>query len=344
MLLQVHSPEHLTASQLDAYLEQGWFRMGQTIFTTNFIRNDAEIRSTIWLRLILDNFNAEAQARLYRRNAAFRVVVSLSEITPEKEELFSLYKQNISFEGSDSLQQLMFGLAERSVFATYEVDLYDGDKLVACGFFDQGATSAEGITSFYDPAYRKYSLGKYLIHLKIKYCKALGLKYFYPGYFVPGNPHFDYKLAIGREALQYLNLSSKSWEPIDSYSRDAIPVDLMNQKLLQVQQILSKNKKASRILKYSFFDANFIREMRDTGLLDFPLFLSLGTDDEINPVLVYDVRDNKYHLISCVPVWRPLTLITIEGFYSTFYLMPIGEIHVAESAVEMAGILLTNAG
>jgi hypothetical protein len=34
MFVEVHTPAVLTRAELDAYLARGWFRMGQTIFTT----------------------------------------------------------------------------------------------------------------------------------------------------------------------------------------------------------------------------------------------------------------------------------------------------------------------
>lgn len=338
MHLQVHSPERLTAHQLDDYLEKGWFRMGQNIFTTHFIRNDQKILSTIWLRIQLENFNPDFP--LIKKNRKFRISYALAELSPEKEELFARYKQNVAFHGSDSLHQLMIGQhGERSVFNTYEVMLYDNSRLIACGYFDLGALSAEGITSFYDPDYKKFSLGKYLIYLKIMYCKDLGLKYFYPGYFVPGNRHFDYKLSIGNEALQYLDLPSASWMPIQSWTEQTIPIEMMRRKLTRVQQLLLDHNRECRLLHYSFFDANFSVEMRDTGLLDFPLFLSCGSDEEISPVLVFDVRDGKYHLLSCAPVWKLQAPIMVENFYTAYYLMPVAEVHVSESEIEIAGVL-----
>jgi leucyl-tRNA---protein transferase len=45
MFAQVHSPESLHPVELDRYLDNGWFRMGQTIFTTNFLNFNNELFS-----------------------------------------------------------------------------------------------------------------------------------------------------------------------------------------------------------------------------------------------------------------------------------------------------------
>ena len=82
-----------------------------------------------------------------------------------------------------------------TIYNTHEINLFDGEKLIAVGYFDIGTRSAAGISSFYDPSYKKYSLGKYLIYLKMEYCQKMGFEYFYPGYFVPGYKAFDYKLS-----------------------------------------------------------------------------------------------------------------------------------------------------
>ncbi|NOT76944.1 MAG: arginyl-tRNA--protein arginylyltransferase [Cyclobacteriaceae bacterium] len=350
MFAQVQNPDHLEAQELDAYLAQGWFRMGQTIFTTNFIRFQQQIHSTIWLRILLDSYVADnTQVKLFKRNSEFRISFKLAEITEEKEKLYSIYKQTVSFPASDSLQFLLLDKRNNSeqpatktgsIFTTYEVNVHDGDRLIACGFFDLGAVSAEGITSFYDPEYKKHSLGKYLIYLKIKFCKELGMQYFYPGYFVPGNPHFDYKLSIGNEVLQFLQLSTQTWEPIQTFLPENIPYDVMRVKLLQVHEMLSATGQYSKLLKYNFFDANFVQEMRDTGLLDFPILLFCGVIDNVEPILVYDVRDGMYHLLTCVPAWKPFEVNSDEEFYSDYFLMPVAEIYRCEEGEEIGNFLI----
>ena len=237
---------------------------------------------------------------------------------------------------------MLFGNAlAHSIYSTYEITLHDGDQLIACGFFDLGATGAQGISSFYDPSYKKYSLGKYLIYLKMQYCKELGLQYFYPGYFVPGNSHFDYKLTIGRAALQFFRLSTQSWEPIPMFSAGDIPCEVMRQKLLNVHSILAQANKSSRILKYNFFDRYLIPELRDTGLLDFPLLLYFGLDDDAtDPILVFDVRDGHYHLLSCVPAWKPIDPNPDTDFYSAYFLMPTAVVQTSDSAEEVAALIL----
>lgn len=344
MFVEVHTPEVLTGSELDAYLARGWFRMGQTIFTTNFAHVKDKILSTIWLRVKLNNYiRDKVHAQLIKRNAGFTLTIQPAVITPEMETLFALYRESLPFSVSESLQHLLFGKDPvESIYQTYEVTLHDQDKLIACGFFDLGETSAEGIVSFYDPAYKKYSPGKFLIYSKMQYCKDLGYEYFYPGYFVPGNPNFDYKLSVGREVQEFLHLGSNTWRDVNTFSPADIPADTMRLKLEGLSSLLHHAGIESQVMKYEFFDAGLIPDMRNSGLLDFPYFLLPGarTEDPANIIIVYDVRDESYHLWVCMPVWKPDRTNPDKTFYSDYFIKPVQEVYVTADARIMSAVLM----
>lgn len=330
MFVEVHTPQQLSGQELDAYLQRGWFRMGQTIFTTNFAHVKDKILSTIWLRIKLREYSGDrSYSDLLKRYAKFSVSVQPAVINEEKENLFTRYRESLSFSVSESLQHLLFGKETTSVYNTYEVTVCDNGTLFACGFFDLGRNIAEGIVSFYDPAYKKFSPGKFVIYSKVQYCKELGLEFFYPGYFVPGNPYFDYKLNIGRKALQFLQLATGEWRDMDRFTESDVPVDVMRHKLGHMQLMLQQNGVESHLLKYEFFDAGLIPDMRNSGLLDFPLFLLIGplTDEPAGIIVVYDCRDNAYHLLVCIPVWKPDRTNPDTTFYSSYFIKPVQEVY-----------------
>src|SRR6478609_11159363 len=153
MFAQVHTPDTLLPSHLDSYLERGWFRMGQTIFTTNFLHVKEELHSTIWLRILLNDYKPDTtQEKLFKKNAGFQTMIGPPQVNEEKENLYSAYKQSVPFRASDSLRQLLYsGKADdNSIYHTLEITIRDNGRLIACGFFDLGKTSAQGIVSFYD--------------------------------------------------------------------------------------------------------------------------------------------------------------------------------------------------
>src|SRR5690348_5567462 len=132
MFVDVHCPDHLAPAELDAYLERGWFRMGQTIFTTNWLNFKDTFYSAIWLRVLLDNYQpGSTEKKLLQRNAGFQVEIRPASITIEKELLYLRYKQGVAFEASASLQTLMFGNSDENIFETWEVSVYDTEKLIA---------------------------------------------------------------------------------------------------------------------------------------------------------------------------------------------------------------------
>lgn len=319
MFAHVHTPLSLTPAQLDDYLSRGWFRMGQNIFTTNFLNFKGQFYSALWLRVDLQKYSADnTEVKLRKQNARFTIRLNKAAITAEKEELFLKYRASITFEASASIHQLLFGKVSYNIFDSYEVTVYDKDKLIACGFFDMGLRCSAGITSFYDPAYKKYSLGKFLIYQKINFCRELNQDYFYPGYFVPGYSFFDYKLSIGKKALQFLDYTSEQWCPIARFTPLLTPIRIMQEKLNSLQIMLAQAKIEVELLRYEFFEANLLPELKDVELFDFPLFLHLPSSfaESSVAVVVYDIREEVYRLVRCRSLWNS-NLPNLNGMYSS---------------------------
>jgi arginine-tRNA-protein transferase len=221
-------PKTMHPDKLDELLSMGWFRMGQSIFTTNFILVGSSMYRTIWLRHVIKQYQETKTLRnLKKRNRDFRIELKPLEITPAHEELFEKYKSSIPFEAASSLHQLLDGYVYEptSIYTTYEINLYDRFNLIGCSYFDIGRKSAEGISSYFDPAYRSYSIGKYLIYMQLEVCKENGFHYFYPGYFIPGHSHLDYKLDIGTHCLEFFNPEDALWYPISDYVDQGIPIE-----------------------------------------------------------------------------------------------------------------------
>ena len=189
MFAEIHYPENLLPEDLDKYLARGWFRMRQNIFTTNFLHFNQQFYSAIWLRIVLDDSILDKKYNALRKlNKEFRTEIKkscINSISAEHEALYQSYSQTVAFEVSTSLHELLIGKQAYNRFNTHEINIYDGGKMIAAGFFDLGKTSAAGITCIYHGEYKKYSLGKYLMYLKMDFCKQQRLQYFYPGYVVP---------------------------------------------------------------------------------------------------------------------------------------------------------------
>lgn len=203
---------NIEPAQLDGFLSLGWFRIQQTIFTTDILSFDEQVYDAIWLRVRLQDFEKDKKYQvLSNKNTRFRIEIKKAVISEVHEALFNTYKESISFETAPSLHSLLYGHCESNVYNTQMIEIYDDDLLIGAGCFDLGGNSAAGIFSIYHPAYKKFSLGKYMIYEKMQYCKKQNFTYFYPGYFVPGYPRFDYKLDIGKPAIEYFDSVQKKW-------------------------------------------------------------------------------------------------------------------------------------
>lgn len=318
MYAQLHTPDELPPETLDEYLARGWFRMGQSIFTTHFLNFNNTFYSAIWLRVELQKMKIDSsQDRLYKTNRGFGFEIKPAHITTEHEALFPTYKASVPFRASASIHQLLMGCAEEgSIYNTLEVNLYDGKKRVACGYFDLGERSAAGISSFYDPAYKRYSLGRYLIYLKLDYCRNLGLQYFYPGYFVPGYSYFDYKLKMGSNAQDFYSYAHDRWLPIKQFDAGDAPLQLMKIQLASLRERLEEASIPASFLHYDYFDVNLVREAQGMQLFDYPVFIRLATSVEgIGRLIVYEPRSGTFRLLGCTSIWSPEAVEGNAGHY-----------------------------
>ena len=202
----------LPGDVLDYYLSIGYYRMQQEVFTCRFLPHAGQLYAVHWLRLVLARVtHGPKQRQLLRRNACFNVVVQPFEIRPEYAELYARYYESLGFDASPTLEALLLDETGATVFNTYAVEVRDGVRLVAVGVFDAGQDSIMGIVNFYDPAYHKHSLGKYLMLLKTECARQQQKTYYYPGYLVYGYPKFDYKLFACQAATEVFDCLKDEW-------------------------------------------------------------------------------------------------------------------------------------
>ncbi|TGE26796.1 GNAT family N-acetyltransferase [Hymenobacter metallicola] len=199
---------------LDYYLSQGYYRMHQDLFTCRILPIEGELYSVHWLRLVLANVRyGPEQRRLLRLNERFSVTLREFRLTQELEELYAAYRGSITFDAPPTVESFILAGSDHNVFSTGVLEVRDDGRLIAAGIFDSGARSLAGIMNFYHPDYRKYSLGKYLMLLKMEYAQRQHHDYYYPGYLVHNYPKFDYKLFACREATEVFDALNSCWMP-----------------------------------------------------------------------------------------------------------------------------------
>jgi leucyl-tRNA---protein transferase len=293
-------PDHIAPEELDAYLANGWYRMGQTIFTTHFLCFGDEFYSAIWVRLGLKEYQfSKSLRKLLRQNGRFRHEYRPAIIDEEKETLYQRYRADFPGLLAPSLVDSLRDGEDFNVYQTLEFAVYDNDQLIAVSFFDVGQKSLASILGIYDPAYRPFSLGLYTMVMEVAYGKNNGFDFFYPGYVVPGYSRFDYKLRIGD--VDYLDLRAHDWLPFDSLKAEDIPLDKMRQKLLAMQARLREAGLEPKIQYYPLFEANLFGYTH-LAFFDYPILLYCGKlhEDDGHYIIVFDPRIHLYQLLFCV--------------------------------------------
>jgi len=215
MIEDIHFPENLTGRQLDQYLSKGWFRMGQTIFTTDVVPLNDRLYEVHWLRIDLRRLNyGRTQKKLFVLNKNFSVSMQPLNINSELEDLFASYRNSVDFNPPQSVEEYLFLGINHNIYDSYLIQIRDHGKLIAAGIFDNGETSIAGILNFYDPSYKKYSLGRYLMLIKAQYAIKMGKAWYYPGYIARGYSKFNYKLFPDKNATEMYDKDSKTWLPV----------------------------------------------------------------------------------------------------------------------------------
>lgn len=305
MFTEKHFPDSITGEELDDYLERGWYRMGQSIFTCHFLFFNESLYSPIWTRLPLEGYSFRKRLRkVYNRcERQFRTEVRSSIINEEKEELYQRYRDNFEGKLAPTLLNSLQDDQVFNIFNTYEVAVYHGKKLVAFSFFDLGEKSLASIKGVYDPNYATFSLGFYTMLKEIKFGMDGGFKMYYPGYIVPGYPRFDYKLRIGKPSdLEYFDLRSRSWKSYEHFDEKQVPVDILSEKLLGLGYKLADENIICQLLFYPAYEAKIFGYANER-FLESPLFLNCFNNVFPRPrfIIFYDIWKEKFVFCHCMP-------------------------------------------
>lgn len=210
---------------LDTYLADGYYRMQHSLFTTNFTQIDLSKPplSVFWLRMPIKNIQeTKKTAALRKKCAVFKTTYKKATITTEINELYEIYRSHITFEAGESCASYLHSTYCHNPFNSWMVEVHDGEALIAAGYFDIGEIAIAGILNFYHPAYKKYSLGKYLMLQKIDCAVANDLLFYYTGYISTNTTKFDYKLFPDAGAIEVFLPVEKKWVPYSVLGKEGL--------------------------------------------------------------------------------------------------------------------------
>lgn len=207
-------PASMDGDQLAEYLRRGWYRIQQTIITTDLIFNEGLFLPVFWLRLDLRRFTPSTAAkRILAANSRYTVSVKPFALDDEIESLYAQYRASVDFSIPETAREYLLDGGTTNIYETLQIEVRDGQRLIAAGFFDLATDCTTGILHIYHPAYRRRSLGKYLMLLEIDYCLKHDKRYYYPGYVSMETRKYDYKLFPDRNAAEVYIRQNDAWFP-----------------------------------------------------------------------------------------------------------------------------------
>ena len=191
-----------------------------------------------------------------------------------------------------------------SVFNTYEVEVYDGDRLVAMSYFDIGERSMASLIGIYHPDYAKYSLGKYTMLLELQHALDSDYQFYYPGYIFSEPSIFDYKLKLGE--FDYYDWRGK-WKPYRDFKLEQSYSSLLYERVGELCSLLQELKINYTYKLYPLFPLGYMEKTIDP-FVKGPILLFLGKIDGSKLIIEYLPEENVFHLatISLCPEYDHL--------------------------------------
>ncbi len=325
--------EKLTPLQLDEYLARGWFRMNQSIFTTQFLQEGVQFRDAIWLRQQLKNFVFPKWFLKLQDKNIFRVEMSGFPVTTEHELLYQKYRKSRIIDSPVSLEAILYGDSSENIYNTKIINLYVDDELAGAGFFDIGEKSAAGIVNYYDPLYSRYSPGKFLFLLAVQYCQQQGFEFFYPGYFAPGNSHFDYKLDFHKPSLEYFEVAFDSWVPFRFYNEHQLPTRIIRHHLMElIPELEEADHPACFIHNANYF---FIKNSKWDS--PFAIYVLPTNEHPWQFAITYNTNNNHYYIFDCTDTNGADEIFEEEGSLVCFQFLNLK--HPVEEAFSHADVV-----
>ena len=204
--------EHVSGSQLDTLLADGWRHFGRGFFRYSLGIHEFDIRLVIPLRIRLSEFLlSKRQRRVLRQNRDVSAVVQPVAITDESVALFERHKQRFKFGVPDSIYDFLSYDPSHVPCEAREVRVTLDERLVAVSYFDIGATSVSAIYAVFDPDLARRSLGIFTMLKEIEYAIECGREFYYQGYAYEGESFYDYKKKFcGTESFDWKG----AWRPL----------------------------------------------------------------------------------------------------------------------------------
>ena len=288
----------LSHPKLDRLLAAGYFRNANIMFQSQVLCLEGKLCDVVNVRLPLEDYKAPKRiAKIAAKvESQFSITIGKASITPEKERLYYQHRQRFKGFQYKNLSQMMFGESPIRIFDTYEVNVYDGQRLIAYSFFDVGQRSIASILGVFDEEYKRYSLGLYTMYAEVKWAMEHEFEYFYPGYVLEGVPQFDYKLLLGKH--EYFNWSEKTWGWEDDLKGISTIANELEMALNKLGGLFEAQGIRHHFMLYPFFSLGYLSLSNYQYYVRSPKHLLLPDFSDPSKFILaeYDTEEQRYIL------------------------------------------------
>lgn len=184
----------VTAEELDACLAAGDRRTGRFLYRTSC----PECHACEPIRLDLESFQPnQTQRREWRKgNDLLTVKIGQPVVDDERVALFNMHQRVRRLKETDEDlvdEESYCQFLTSSCCRTLEFGYFHGEELVAVAIADSGRESLSAVYCFYNPHFRSLSLGTYSVLREAEYCRQMGHRYLYLGFYIAESSHMAYK-------------------------------------------------------------------------------------------------------------------------------------------------------
>jgi len=172
------------------FMDAGFRRSGD-VFYQPICRGCRACRA---IRLLVSGFSQnKSQRRCRKRNSDLKITIGPPRASDEKFDLYRRYqaqRHGKLDEERDGFEAFLY----KSPVQTVEIEHRDGcGKLMGIGICDISSRSLSSVYFYFDPQERKRGLGVYGALVEIDIARAMGIPYYYLGFWVEGCDTMQYK-------------------------------------------------------------------------------------------------------------------------------------------------------
>jgi leucyl-tRNA---protein transferase len=215
MVQDVFFADKVTLKQWGNMLAEGWRHNGMMFFRTSHdVDDNNKLCYILPLRYRLKGFTlSKSLKKIFNQNQDLQHVIRPTIIDDEKHELFFNHIEKFAFRKPVALWDFVSPEPQKTPFKTWELCVYDNDRLVACSFLDITPDAISSTYAMYDLSETKRSLGIYTMILEINYALSKSKKFYYPGYVYDTPSFYDYKKRFNNK--EFFDWQSRQWLPFE---------------------------------------------------------------------------------------------------------------------------------